>query len=419
MCRDEYKLIVVDVLKKHDNDVSKLKEIISGINEKIGSLPDEALVYAATLLKIKQRAIFEIANANKSYTVDSRGANCIYVCDGRVCRARKSTEIVEALREAVGLKTGQVTTDDKKFTVETVDCLGDCGNGPVIKINNKNFTKMNVAKAIALVNAMKKGTKIGLNEPVKKTDKNEFKVSGCVKKEGYCKVPMQTTFRQIIDEYAGGMINGHEVKAIFVGDTKTGCYFYGREALDEEIDLTKNTELVRYLSKKGMKVYDDSTCMVEKTLRWMEETMKTSCGRCIPCTEGTKNLVLSLRRIIDGDGNSDDYDELEIFSDTIKSTSMCGIGKMAANPVISLLKYFSTELNEHIDEKKCSTFSCKKLFEVAIDKELCKGCSKCSRICPVEAISGKITEPFSIDSSKCIRCKACVSACNFDAIKLI
>lgn len=351
MLKEEYKKIVDAVIKANNNDKNKLKYIIGDINGQIGSIPDEALVYAAALLKIKQRTIFEVANSNKAYSQDSRGENCIYICDGRVCHARNSKDILVAVRKEVGLEDGEVTTTDKKFTVETVNCLGDCGNGPVIKINNRNFPKMNIAKAIALVNAMKKGTKIGLDVPKKKVDKNEFEISGCVAKAGLVKVPLKTTFRQIIDQYAGGMKDEHNFKAVLVGSTKTGCWFYGEDDLDKEIDLNENTELVRYLSKKGMVVYDDSTCMVDMTRKWMIETMKTSCGRCIPCSEGTRNIVIILNRIIEGDGFEEDFEDLDTFADTIKNVSMCGIGKMAANPTISLIKHFPDELKYYIENK--------------------------------------------------------------------
>lgn len=352
MVKEEYKKIVEEVIKDYNNDKSKLKYIIGDINGKIGNLPDEVLVYAASLLNIKQRTIFEVANSNKSYSQESRGENCIYICDGRVCHARNSSDILVAVRKEVGLGEGQVTTPDKKFTVETVNCLGDCGNGPVIKINNKNFPKMNIAKAVALVNAMKKGIKIGLDDPnKKKASKNEFQVSGCVENEGVVKVPMKTTFRQIIDKYAGGIKDGHNFKAVFVGNTKTGCWIYSKDDLDKEIDLNENTELVRYLSKKGMVVYDETTCMVDATRKWMIETMKTSCGRCIPCSEGTRNIVIILNRIVEGDGFEEDFEDLDVFADTIKNVSMCGIGKMAANPTISLIKYFPDELKYYIENK--------------------------------------------------------------------
>ncbi len=148
----------------------------------------------------------------------------------------------------------------------------------------------------------------------------------------------------------------------------------------------------------------------------MNFTQNESCGKCIPCREGTKRMLQILDKIIEGKGEMEDLDLLEELADTIANTSLCGLGKTAANPVISSLKYFRDEYLAHVVDKRCPTGNCSKLRIIKIDPELCKGCSKCSRICPVSAIDGKIKEVFTIDQDKCIKCGSCVEACPFGGL---
>lgn len=148
----------------------------------------------------------------------------------------------------------------------------------------------------------------------------------------------------------------------------------------------------------------------------MNFTQNESCGKCVPCREGTKRMLEILERIVAGQGVDGDIELLLELADTISSTALCGLGKTAAFPVVSTIKSFREEYEAHIYDKKCPSGNCKKLVTYAIDPEKCKGCSKCSRVCPVGAISGQIKEPFVIDSSKCIKCGACKEACNFKAI---
>jgi len=149
----------------------------------------------------------------------------------------------------------------------------------------------------------------------------------------------------------------------------------------------------------------------------MNFTQNESCGKCVPCREGTKRMLEILEKIVAGNGTLEDLDLLSELADTISKTSLCGLGKSAPNPVISTLKYFRDEYLAHVVDKKCPTKTCKNLNSIMIDEKLCKGCSKCARICPVSAISGKIKEPFNIDQSKCTKCGTCISACPFAAIK--
>ena len=149
----------------------------------------------------------------------------------------------------------------------------------------------------------------------------------------------------------------------------------------------------------------------------MNFTQNESCGKCVPCREGTKRMLEILERIVAGQGQDGDIELLLELADTISATALCGLGKSAASPVVSTIKGFREEYEAHIYEKRCPAGACQKLKRISIDPALCKGCSKCSRICPVGAISGKIKQPFVIDAEKCIKCGACLESCPFHAIK--
>ena len=162
---------------------------------------------------------------------------------------------------------------------------------------------------------------------------------------------------------------------------------------------------------------DSHTCMVEVARFFMHFTQNESCGKCVPCREGTKRMLEILERIVSGNGVEGDIELLEELSDTISNTALCGLGKSAPNPVVSTIKYFRDEYVAHIRERRCPAGQCQKLKRLYIDPLLCKGCSACSRKCPVNAISGKIKEPFHIDLEKCSRCGSCISTCKFGAVK--
>ena len=149
----------------------------------------------------------------------------------------------------------------------------------------------------------------------------------------------------------------------------------------------------------------------------MNFTQNESCGKCVPCREGTRRMLEILEKIISGNGTLEDLDLLENVSDTVKNTSLCGLGKTAANPVLSTLEHFRDEYIAHVVDKVCPTKTCSKLAKIFIVPELCRGCSKCARICPVSAIEGKIKEVYKIDSNTCIKCGACIEACAFGAVQ--
>ncbi|MBQ6846698.1 MAG: 4Fe-4S binding protein, partial [Oscillospiraceae bacterium] len=242
-----------------------------------------------------------------------------------------------------------------------------------------------------------------------------FALTGNIVNTGLIEVPMGTTLREIIFDIGGGMRDGAEFKAVQIGGPSGACLT--AEHLDLPLDFDTLKKVGAMIGSGGLVVMDDKTCMVEVARFFMNFTQNESCGKCVPCREGTKRMLEILERIVAGEGRDGDIELLEELADTIVNTALCGLGKSAPNPIISTIKNFREEYEAHIYEKRCPAGACQKLKKIYIDPELCKGCSKCARQCPVDAISGKIKEPFEIDLSKCIRCGSCLDACPFKAIK--
>ena len=242
-----------------------------------------------------------------------------------------------------------------------------------------------------------------------------FALTGNVKNTGLIEVPMGTTLREIIFDIGGGIRGDGKFKAVQIGGPSGGCL------TEEHLDLPLNFDSLKkvgaIIGSGGLVVMDEKTCMVEVARFFMNFTQNESCGKCVPCREGTKRMLEILERIVSGEGRDGDIELLEELGEMISAMALCGLGKTAAGPVLSTIKYFRNEYEAHIYDKRCPAGECQKLKQIVIDPQLCKGCSKCARQCPVEAISGKIKEPFTIDLNKCIRCGSCLSACPFGAIK--
>jgi len=242
-----------------------------------------------------------------------------------------------------------------------------------------------------------------------------FALTGTIANTGLIEVPMGTTLREVIFDVGGGMRGDGSFKAVQIGGPSGGCLT--QKDLDLPLDFDSLKKAGAMIGSGGLVVMDDKTCMVEVARFFMHFTQNESCGKCVPCREGTKRMLSILERIVDGNGEEGDLDLLLELADTISATALCGLGKTAASPVVSTIQNFRSEYEAHIREKRCPAGACQKLKHIVIDPALCKGCSKCARGCPVQAISGVIKQPFTIDQQTCIKCGACISACSFHAIK--
>jgi NADH-quinone oxidoreductase subunit F len=228
---------------------------------------------------------------------------------------------------------------------------------------------------------------------------------------------MGTTLREVVFGIGGGIKGDKEFKAVQIGGPSGGCLTFGAGQLDLPLDFDSLKKVGAMIGSGGLVVMDENTCMVEVARFFMNFTQNESCGKCVPCREGTRRMLEILERIVGGTGTLEDIDLLEELAQTVSKTALCGLGKTAANPVLSTLKYFRDEYIAHVVDKKCPAGACQALKVYKINPDKCKGCSKCARQCPVSAISGEIKSPFNIDTEKCIKCGACISTCPFKAIE--
>ena len=243
-----------------------------------------------------------------------------------------------------------------------------------------------------------------------------FALTGEVNNTGLIEVPMGTTLRDIVFDIGGGIRNGKKFKAVQIGGPSGGCLT--EEHLDLPMDYDNLIKAGAMVGSGGLVVMAEDTCIVEVARFFMNFTQNESCGKCVPCREGTKNMLKILEKIVAGKGEMSDLDLLEDLAQAVKDGSLCGLGKTAPNPVLSTLKYFRDEYIAHIKDKKCPAGVCTAMKKIVIEESLCKGCTKCARTCPVGAISGEVKQPHKIDQAKCIKCEACLTNCPFKAIVL-
>ena len=243
-----------------------------------------------------------------------------------------------------------------------------------------------------------------------------FALTGEVNNTGLIEVPMGTTLREIVFDIGGGIRGGKKFKAVQIGGPSGGCLT--EEHLDLPMDYDSLIKAGAMVGSGGLVVMAENTCIVEVARFFMNFTQNESCGKCVPCREGTKNMLKILEKIVAGKGEMSDLDTLEELAHAVKDGSLCGLGKTAPNPVLSTLKYFRDEYIAHIKDKKCPAGVCTAMKKIVIQPDLCKGCTKCARICPVGAIEGTVKQPHHINPEKCIKCEACLTNCPFRAIVL-
>ena len=245
-----------------------------------------------------------------------------------------------------------------------------------------------------------------------------FALTGNVNNTGLIEVPMGTTIREVVFDIGGGIRDGKKFKAVQIGGPSGGCACASEEHLDLPLDFDSLKKIGAMIGSGGLVVMDEDTCMVETARFFMSFTQNESCGKCVPCREGTKRMLEILDRIVANEGSLEDLDLLEELAEDITNTALCGLGQSACKPVVSTLRYFRNEYLAHVVDHHCPICNGRKR-RLVVNAELCKGCGKCKRNCPMEAISGEIRQPHVIDNEKCIHCGACWGACPFGAIDAI
>jgi NADH:ubiquinone oxidoreductase subunit F (NADH-binding)/Pyruvate/2-oxoacid:ferredoxin oxidoreductase delta subunit len=243
-----------------------------------------------------------------------------------------------------------------------------------------------------------------------------FALVGKVNNTGLVEVPMGASLRHIIEDIGGGIPNGKKFKAVQTGGPSGGCI--PEAQLDLPVDFDKLTEVGSMMGSGGMIVMDESTCMVDVARYFVHFLADESCGKCVSCREGLKQLAVILDRVCAGKGQADDLKLLESLGDTVAEASLCALGQTAPNPLRSTMKYFPEEYREHVHEHKCRAKVCKGLIKFSVIGEKCIGCLLCKRKCPASAISGEAKQVHSIDQAKCIKCGVCDEVCRYDAIQI-
>ncbi len=265
----------------------------------------------------------------------------------------------------------------------------------VIRMGGAEYAKIGTEKS--------KGTKV-------------FALAGKIKRGGMIEVPMGISLREIIFGVGGGILGDKKFKAVQMGGPSGGCV--PEKLADVLVDYDSLTATGAIMGSGGMVVMDESTCMVDVARYFLSFTQSESCGKCTFCRIGTKRMLEILTRITEGKGQESDIDALEELAAKIRISSLCGLGQTAPNPVLTTLRYFRHEYDDHIKNKRCEAKKCKALIRFGVDAAKCTGCMMCSRVCPTKAAHGERKKAHVIDQETCVRCGLCFEACRFDAIEI-
>ncbi|MCK7525952.1 MAG: SLBB domain-containing protein [Ignavibacteriales bacterium] len=291
----------------------------------------------------------------------------------------------------------------KPTVINNVETFGNVP--PLIMMGAQKFSSVGTATS--------KGTKV-------------FALSGNVKNTGLVEVPMGTTLRDIVFKIGGGIPDKKQFKAVQIGGPSGGCL--PESVIDTPVDYESLKEVGAMMGSGGFVVMDEETCMVDVAKYFLTFIQEESCGKCVPCREGTKRMLEIIERIPKRYGNDGTkLDQLQRFkgmihlqrlADVIKDTSLCGLGQSAPNPVLSGLRYFRNEYDEHLYDRKCSAGVCKELLTFTIDNEICSGCGLCVKKCAVDAIVGEKGQAHYILDEKCVKCGMCYEVCRAEAINI-
>jgi NADH:ubiquinone oxidoreductase subunit F (NADH-binding)/NAD-dependent dihydropyrimidine dehydrogenase PreA subunit len=246
-----------------------------------------------------------------------------------------------------------------------------------------------------------------------------FALSGHVKNTGLVEVPMGTTLREIIFDIGGGIRGDRKFKAVQTGGPSGGCI--PEHLLDLPVEYESLAEVGSIMGSGGMLVMDENTCMVNMARYFLNFAQEESCGQCTVCKLGTKQMFHILTDITRGEGRPDDIEVLLELAEAVKEGSICGLGQTVPNPVLSTIKYFREEYEEHIRDKRCRALVCRSLISYRIKEHKCKACMLCLKACPVDAIIGAKWQVHEIDQTKCIKCGSCMSVCppRFNAVECV
>jgi len=248
----------------------------------------------------------------------------------------------------------------------------------------------------------------GFGSPSSKGTKT-FALAGKIKNTGLIEVPLGITLKEIIYDIGGGIPDDKSLKAVQTGGPSGGCI--PAEKMDLSVDYESLNEAGSIMGSGGMIVLDEDTCVVDLAQYFLSFTQEESCGKCPPCRIGTRAMLSILKKITSGNGQLSDLDQLEQIASTVRDGSLCALGQTAPNPVLTTLRYFRPEYEEHIENHQCPAFVCSSLLDYHIDPDRCAGCTACAKVCPVKAISGTRKKPHTIDPNTCIRCGMCLSTC--------